>query len=467
MSFKRNTLAASIALALAAPLGAQAADSAELAQIRDQIRQMKESYEVRIRSLEKRLQQAEEKAVVSAEAKVPSHPSDAQDSALSTQRSALASGAFNPEMSLILSGTYGSSSADVAERQLTGFMPAPGHGHGGFNKGFSLNESELVLSANIDPWWRGYATIALSPDNEVTVEEAAVENSALGNGLSLKAGRFFSGIGYLNEQHPHAWDFADAPLAYRAFLNGNYAHDGVQAKWLAPTPLFLEFGAEAGRGARFPGAEQSKNGPGATALFAHTGGDVGDSHAWRAGLSYLRSEAKGRLGHADDLAGVEVENAFSGTSKIWVADFVWKWAPHGNATRTNFKLQGEYFRRKEGGDLTYDVNAASLGTAADAYSSSQSGGYLQGVYQFMPRWRAGLRYDRLDAGSVDYAANNAYLDRPVFKPGRSSLMFDYNPSEYSRMRLQLNRDRSMQGIDENQVLLQYVMSLGSHGAHKF
>jgi hypothetical protein len=164
---------------------------------------------------------------------------------------------------------------------------------------------------------------------------------------------------------------------------------------------------------------------------------------------------------------VEVENAFSGTSKIWVADFVWKWAPHGNATRTNFKLQGEYFRRKEGGDLTYDVNAASLGTAADAYSSSQSGGYLQGVYQFMPRWRAGLRYDRLDAGSVDYAANNAYLDRPVFKPGRSSLMFDYNPSEYSRMRLQLNRDRSMQGIDENQVLLQYVMSLGSHGAHKF
>jgi hypothetical protein len=466
MLFKRTTLAASIALAFSAPHGAMAADAAELAQIREQIKQMKEGYEARIQALEKRLQQAEAVAG-QAQAKAEKAEEKAIQSAAAPQAPAASPSAFNPEVSLILSGTYGSSSADVAERHLTGFMPAPGHSHGGFEKGLSLAESELVLSANIDPWWRGYTTISLSADNEVAVEEAAVENRALGNGLSLKLGRFFSGIGYLNEQHPHAWDFADAPLAYRAFLNGNYAHDGVQAKWLAPTPLFLEFGAEAGRGARFPGAEQSKNGPGAAALFAHVGGDVGDSHAWRAGVSYLRSEAKGRLGHADDLAGVEVENAFTGTSKTWLADFVWKWAPHGNPKVTHFKLQGEWFRRKEGGDLTYDVNAASLGTATDAYSSSQSGWYLQGVYQFMPRWRAGLRYDRLDGGSVDYAANNANLDRPDFKPSRSSLMFDYNPSEFTRMRLQFNRDQSMQGVNDNQVLLQYIMSLGSHGAHKF
>ena len=37
MSFKHKTLAAGIVLALAAPLGAQAADSAELAQIREQV----------------------------------------------------------------------------------------------------------------------------------------------------------------------------------------------------------------------------------------------------------------------------------------------------------------------------------------------------------------------------------------------------------------------------------------------
>lgn len=461
MSFIRNILAASVALAVSAPTLTGAAESAELAQIRAEIRQMREGYEARIRDLEQRLEKAEAAGKPAPVAPLAGAP------APSGGRYGAADSAFNPAVSLILSGTYASSSADVAERGISGFMPAGGHAHGGFEKGFSLGESELVLSANIDPWWRGYTTISLSADNEVAVEEAAVETTALGHGVTLKGGRFFSGIGYLNEQHPHYWDFADAPLAYRAFLNGNYAQDGVQAKWLAPTPLFLEVGAEAGRGARFPGAERSKNGPGATALFAHLGGDVGDSHAWRAGLSYLRSEARNRLGHADDLAGVEVENAFDGTSRLWLADFVWKWAPHGNPKITNFKLQGEWFRRKESGELTYDVNAASLGTARDAYSSSQSGWYLQGVWQFQPRWRVGLRHDRLDAGSVDYAANNAALDRPDFKPRRDSLMFDYNPSEFSRVRLQFNRDRSMREVSDNQVLLQYIMSLGSHGAHKF
>jgi len=40
------------------------------------------------------------------------------------------------------------------------------------------------------------------------------------------------------------------------------------------------------------------------------------------------------------------------------------------------------------------------------------------------------------------------------------------PSEFSRIRLQSNKDDSYEKSD-NQVLLQYTMSLGSHGAHQF
>ena len=47
-----------------------------------------------------------------------------------------------------------------------------------------------------------------------------MQTTALGNGFTLKAGRFFSSIGYLNPQHAHAWDFVDAPLAYQALLGG-------------------------------------------------------------------------------------------------------------------------------------------------------------------------------------------------------------------------------------------------------
>jgi hypothetical protein len=49
------------------------------------------------------------------------------------------------------------------------------------------------------------------------------------------------------------------------------------------------------------------------------------------------------------------------------------------------------------GDLTFDLEDAAL---TDAYRSTQSGWYVQGVYQFRPRWRAGLRYDALDSGET-------------------------------------------------------------------
>ncbi|MHB9103310.1 MAG: hypothetical protein ACYC2E_17610, partial [Sulfuricella sp.] len=389
MSFKRNTLAAGIALALAAPYGAQAADNAELAQIREQIRQMKEGYEARIQSLEKRLQQAEEKAALSAEMKMPSQPASAPMPAASA-------GAFNPEVSLILSGAYANLSQDPANYRIDGFLPNGGE-IGPGQRGFGLGESELVVAANIDPYLRGTFILAVTPENTVEVEEAFVQSLGLGNGLTVKGGRFLSGVGYLNERHAHTWDFVDAPLAYQAFFGGQFKDEGVQVKWLAPTDTFVELGAEVGRGRNFPASDRAKNGSGSAALFAHLGGDVGASHSWRAGLSLLRTSPRDRAYSTTDNLGATVDNGFSGDSRLEIADLVWKWAPNGNPVYTNFKLQGEYFRRRENGDLTYGVNAVNN---ADRYASSQSGWYLQGVYQFMPRWRAGLRRDQLDGGSV-------------------------------------------------------------------
>lgn len=441
----RKLLAAAVTLALGAPATAAAGDGAELEQIRAEIRQLKETYEARIRALEARLQQAE--------AATPLEPAAPPPAAASSAN------AFNPAVSLILSGTYANLSQDPANYRITGFIPGGEIGPG--KRGFSLAESELAVSANIDPYFYGYLTLALSPENTVGVEEAAIQTTALGRGLTAKAGRFYSGIGYLNEQHPHSWDFVDAPLAYKAFLVRQYGNDGAQVKWLAPTDTFLELGAEAGQGGNFPGSERNKNGVGSYALFGHLGGDVGASHSWRAGLSYLDASPRTRAHDDLNIAGAPVRNTFTGTSKLWIADFVWKWAPEGNPARTHFKLQGEYFRRTENGDFTYSAATTSH------YVSTQSGWYAQGAYQFMPRWRVGARLDRLDSGSVDYGINSANLPARSYRPSRYSLMFDYAPSEYSRLRLQLARDRSHEGVADNQMFLQYIMSLGAHGAHKF
>jgi hypothetical protein len=483
---KRSALAAALTIVCAAalPTRAFAGGDQDLAQMREEIRQMKQDYEARIRALETRLQSSEAgkastpatvsgtappevAALPAATAATP--PADPA-SATTASRSA---GAFNPEISLILGGTYANLSQDPKQYRLQGFVPG-GDRFGPGKRGLNLGESELTLRANIDPSFAGQLTFSLASDNSLSVEEAFFESKGLSNGLNLKGGRFLSSIGYLNGQHAHTWDFVDAPLAYQAFLGGQYKPDGAQLKWLAPTDRYFELGLEAGSGASFPGNDRNRNGVGALALFAHLGDDIGESASWRTGLSLLHTGAKDRIYQDVDRTGTGVTNAITGNANTVVVDGVYKWAPNGNSTQTNFKLQGEYFRRKESGSLAYDTLAQSLGAANGSYASAQSGWYLQGVYQFMPMWRAGLRYDKLYSGSPEIGlANGGVLSAADFtrlaeyNPARASIMVDYSPSEFSRFRLQLARDQSRPGVVDNQVFIQYIMSLGAHGAHTF
>jgi len=448
------------------------AQEADLAQIRAEVRQLREAYEQRIQALEKRLEQAEGRA-----AKAEDSAARAQSAASQPSARPAGENAFNPALSLILQGTVARSKQDPGSYQITGFAPSGGE-VGPAARSFSLGESELVVSASIDPYFRGHLVAALTPENEVEVEEAFFQTLGLGRGLTLKGGRFLSGIGYQNEIHQHAWDFQDASLAYKAFLGGRLNDDGVQMRWVAPTDLFVELGAELGRGRSFPATDRNRNGANAWSLFGHLGGDVGASIAWRAGLSYLHASPRGRAFEDADSLGNPVVQSFSGRSRLWIADFILKWAPGGNASVTNFKLQGEYFRRRESGTLAYDDSGGSalFGPVSDAFESRQSGGYLQGVYQFVPRWRFGYRYDRLDFGSVEngIVANGLgplAADFPLLmtehNPTRHTVMLDWSPTEFSRLRLQLASDKSRFGVTDRQALLQYIFSLGAHGAHKF
>jgi hypothetical protein len=46
-------------------------------------------------------------------------------------------------------------------------------------------------------------------------------------------------------------------------------------------------------------------------------------------------------------------------------------------------------------------------------------------------------------------------------------MIEFNPSEFSRLRLQIAQDKSRMGATDNQIFVQYIYSLGPHGAHRF
>ncbi|WP_426177219.1 hypothetical protein [Massilia sp. TWR1-2-2] len=452
---KTTVLCAAIAAALFNPRSASAADDKELAAIRAQIREMKESYEARLQSLEQRLQDAQSAAAQAQNEALASRqaPPAAAVAAPAAVAAAAPAGknAFNPSIALVLGGTYANLSRDPDQYRLQGFLPPAGEVGPG-RRGFNLGESELTMSASIDPIFSGQLTFALSGEDTVGVEEAFVQARGLARGVNVKAGRFLSSIGYLNNKHAHTWDFVDAPLAYQAFLGGQYKPDGLQATWLAPTDTLVEIGVEVGSGSSFPGNERNKNGIGAAALYAHVGDDIGASSSWRAGLSLLRTGSAER--QFDDIG------SFTGSSRMLIADAIYKWAPNGNATQQNFKLQGEYFRRKETGNLTD-------GTDTGSFNSTQSGWYLQGVYQFVPNWRAGLRYDRLTSGTPSIGLSGSLPLLDAFSPVRTSAMLDYSPSEFSRLRLQLARDRSRPGVTDNQIFVQYIMSLGAHAAHAF
>lgn len=465
---------ATLALAFVIAPSAFADTPSEVAALRQEMNAIRATYEARLQALEQRLQKAEA-ALPAAAAPVPGAAALAAaatpvaspaspPAAPMVGSSGGGANAFNPSMSLILSGLYAHTSQEPAKDAITGFQLPPGAEIGPGTRGFSLAETELGFAASIDPWLRGVANIALEPDNSVSVEEAYVQTTSLGEGFSLKAGRFFSGIGYLNSQHSHTWDFVDNPLAYQALLGTQYNDDGVQLAWIPPIDQYVELGAELGRGRSFPGTDTGRNGAGMSALTAHTGGDIGDSQSWRAGLSMLNAKATDQSLLATNAGGGLVTDAFSGSTRVWIADAVWKWAPHGNATRTNFKLQGEVLRGTRSGSLVYDVGGADR---AGAYRAVQSGWYVQGVYQFMPYWRIGLRTEQLDPGTPDYGLNAASFAASGYKPRKNSLMLDFSPSEFSRVRLQLAQDRSREGISDTQFFVQYQMSLGAHGAHSY
>jgi hypothetical protein len=450
------------ALSIAFPV--HAAGDAELAQIREQIKQMKDAYEQRIVALENRLQQAE-----TTVSKADNTAAQAQVAAQRASQRQTSASAFNPEISLILSGNYTNLSKDPSQRRLQGFVPSNGE-RLPEARSFNLGESELAISANIDHLFRGNFRLAIAPDNTLGVEEASIQTLGLGQGANVKAGRFLSGVGYLNQLHPHEWDFSDAPLPYQAFFGNALGMDGAQLRWLAPTDTFFEVGMETARARSFPTTDdkRNKNGFMSGSLFAHVGGDVGVSNSWRGGLSYFLARPSDRA-YDDPLNGLN--NSYTGNSKTWIADMLWKWAPNGDAKRQNLKLQGEYFSRSEDGSITYDTATTAQ---SGSYANRQSGFYTQAVYQFMPHWRIGYRYDQLNSGNASFGlVSNGTLtqaDFPLlesFRPRRNTVMMDWNPSEFSRVRLQFAQDKTRPNATDNQIWVQYIMSMGAHGAHKF
>ena len=159
---------------------------------------------------------------------------------------------------------------------------------------------------------------------------------------------------------------------------------------------------------------------------------------------------------------------------MWIADATLKWSPHGNATRRALELQGEYLQREE--ERQPRLRYAGLALAGDYAQRHSRAGIFRACNDSVPRWRAGARYDALDADTPRIAlvderhAVAGGLSRAARRVARAASRSCSTGARASSRAcaLQYAWDEARAGdVRDRQLFLQYLYSIGAHGAHKF
>jgi hypothetical protein len=387
---------------------------------------------------------------------------------------------FNPALSVILDGLYytddrAGTVGELAER-ADGFAHAEegegGHAHGGpIERGFSLREAEVAFSGAVDPYFDLWTILAVT-DGEIAIEEGYVQTRRFLPGLQLKAGKFFSGFGYVNRQHPHQWDFVDRALPYQALLDGSLAETGLQLTWLPNLPFYAQLGVEALQGENHGfsaqlGGEASdffdeKPGPRLFTGFVKVSPNAGYGHAVQFGASYAYSRRHQETGSGPE---PETTTVLQGHGEVLGLDLVWKYDSSASYGRSDFSLQAEYLRRVR--DLELIAEGGTPRQPGIPAVSTQDGLYAQAVYGVATRWTVALRWDSL---GLTNRTRTGGRTRTLPASTRYSANVTFNPTEFSRLRVQFDHGNfHVDGATQayNQFFVQFQMSLGAHGAHRF
>jgi hypothetical protein len=375
----------------------------------------------------------------------------------------------NPYISLVTDVTGYSSNLNngqLANRGIPGFIASP-NAQGqppAHTNGFDLDYAELGIVSPVDPYFNFYSNIPIT-EYGISIEEAFFVTTALPVGWQVKAGKFKSNFSRIDGQHPHAWDFKDVALPYQAFLGveGLGGDKGAQVTYLPAFPVYALFGAEILQGENdvlFGTGKNAPDFPHAFSLFVKTSVEPTDNSTLYFGPSVVFGKASNNTvtNLVTNNASGKNGDGFDGNSSLYDMEFVWKWKP---SRGEGFVLQSEYLYLTQDGGLT-NANGAADGSL----KRGQDGMYVQGVYQ-LDRWRYGLRYDALQIFANAYQVNGVQQDLGP-QPWRTTAMMEFNPSEFTRIRLQYTYDMTARnGQVNNEFFAQFLFTIGAHAAHTF
>lgn len=321
---------------------------------------------------------------------------------------------------------------------------------------FYLREIELALQAPIDPYARADIYLSFAQGESPEVEEATLTWTGLPAGLQAKAGVLKADFGRINPLHSHALPQIDMPLPNQAIFGPESLHNpGVELSWLAPTPWYSRWSFQALSRSFGPDVADASFLPGAPPLsgaelverlrerenFAAfpSGGGKGLIYLGRwENLWDLNEDTTLQLGLSGATSSVRGGNIER--SLAYGADLTLKWHPLANPHRS-LVWQSEFLRLRQ----NFSLGRRDFG----GWST-----FLN--YQWSRNWAAGLRYDM-----SELPFDSSCIQR------RGTAMLEWIPSEFSRLRLQYNLNTFNYQPSFSEVLLQWNIVLGPHGAHKY
>jgi len=344
------------------------------------------------------------------------------------------------------------------------------------HRGLNFNYGEMSLYSVVDPYFDLFAVIDLAPES-AGLEEAYFTTRKLPYGFKIKAGKFLASFGRVNEQHEHYWDFANRPLIATALFGEDGLNEiGAQVTWVAPTPFFLVLGAEILNGENEQSfgtlglsdpkgsvAIDAVQGPNLYIGFIRSSFDVED-----ASILFGISNAMGTSRNDQGFSSIGgTGEAVDANTDIIGGDLTVKYSL--DAIRF-ISLQGEYMYRMMNG-TEYRRDSLNV-VSSPSIDKHNSGFYAQVAAKLDQLWEIGVRYDLLMQNDISLGGMDQHM--PSNLP-RYSAMIEYSPTEFSRLRLQIDRDESRSAQTSGgwsqqpytQVLLQANFTIGAHGAHAF
>jgi hypothetical protein len=408
----------------------------ELQRLRQEFESIRDAYGARLSALESRLAEQTGAAVTPPAppaAAAPQVPAPTAEAGRSQPPQVAvpsgAAGAGGPAGALPVYGNANAMSKifnpDIAV--IGNFVGAAGRNEIDPRPALQLDEAEVSLQAVVDPYARADFFLGASPEG-LEIEEGFLTFPTLPGGLLMKVGKLKAQFGKANTWHSHLMPAVDQPIVVRNLLGGEEGlnDSGISVSRLILNPLlFLEATGEIYQG-------QNE-------LFA--------SHK-RGHLAYV-----GRLrGYRDVTEGTNIDLGTSfayghndasedTTTRVVGIDATVRYRPLRRAIYRRFVGRTELLWSRRG-EVEGDVGSFGM------YGSAE--------YQFARRWFAGGRYDWSQR-----AYDSALVDKGP------SVLLTYWPSEFSQVRTQYRRTRYAEGVNSNELLFQFLFSIGAHGAHAF